>query len=511
MFKDLEKKLWEAADNLRANSNLTSQEYATPVLGLIFLKYADNKFTLAKTKIEGSYQSSRRSIGPEDYQAEGVMFLPENARFSALVNLPEGEDVGQHINEAMKLIEDSNEELRGVLPKNFNTMDSALLADLLRTFNGIPAEMSVDYFGRIYEYFLGKFAMSEGQGGGEFFTPESLVKLIVNIIEPYHGKIYDPACGSGGMFVQSARFLEDHQKRASNEISIYGQEAKTQTLRLAKMNMAVQGLSADIKEGNTYYEDMHNCVGKFDYCIANPPFNVDGVKKDRITDDPRYALGIPRNDNANYLWIQNFYAALNEKGRAGFVMGNSASDAGQSEMEIRKKLIEKGHLDIMISISPNFFYTVVLPVTLWFFDKGKPEDRKNKVLFIDAREIYNQVDRAHRDFKPEQLEFLANIVRLYRGNEIENKLGSQDLMDEHFSSGYKDVKGLCKVVELSEIEAQGWSLNPGRYVGVADEEDDGIDFQERLSDLNDELNSLNAQAGELESQIKINISQLLND
>ena len=510
-FKNIEKKLWNAADNLRANSSLTAQEYSTPVLGLIFLKYADNKFSLAKTKIENSLKSSRRTIGAKNYQAEGVMFLPEKSRFSTLINLPESEDLGKHINQAMKLIEEYNEELKGVLPKNFNTMGSSLLIDILRTFNGIPADMSVDYFGRIYEYFLGKFAMSEGQGGGEFYTPESLVKLIVNIIEPYHGKIYDPACGSGGMFVQSARFLEDHQKRPSNEISIYGQEAKTQTLKLAKMNMAVQGLSADIKEGNTYYEDRHNCIGKFDFCMANPPFNVDGVKKDRITDDPRYSFGIPRNDNANYLWIQNFYAALNEKGRAGFVMANSASDARKSEMEIRKKLIEKGHLDLMISISSNFFYTVTLPVTLWFFDKGKPKDRKNKVLFIDAREIYNQVDRAHRDFKPEQLEFIANIVRLYRGNEVENSLGSQELMKKHFSNGYNDVKGLCKVSDIAEIEAQDWSLNPGRYVGVADEDDDGIDFYERLSNLNDELNRLNQEASEFEVKISTNISSLLND
>jgi type I restriction enzyme M protein len=507
----LEKTLWSAADQLRANSALTSQEYSKPILGLIFLKYADNKFSLAKERLEGSMHSSRMTLGPDEYQAEGVMYVPEKARFSNLVNLPEGEDVGSCINDAMKLIEDANEELKGVLPKSFNTMESALLSSLLRTFNGIPADLDVDYFGRIYEYFLGKFAMSEGQGGGEFFTPESLVKLLVNIIEPYHGKILDPACGSGGMFVQSARFIEDHQKNAADEISIYGQEAKTQTLKLAKMNMAVHGLSADIKEGNTYYEDMHNCIGKFDFCLANPPFNVDGVNKERITDDPRYSLGIPRSDNANYLWIQNFYAALNVKGRAGFVMANSASDARSSEMEIRKKLIEKGHLDVMISISPNFFYTVVLPVTLWFFDKGKPEDRKNKVLFIDAREIYNQVDRAHRDFKPEQLEFIANIVRLYRSNEVESTLGSQDLIDKHFSDGYIDVKGLCKVADISEIETQGWSLSPGRYVGVADEDDDGVDFHEKLKELNDELNSLNAEAGELESQISKNIQELLVD
>ena len=509
MDKQLTSKLWEAADNLRANSSLKSQEYSTPVLGLIFLKYADNKFLTAKERMEHS-SSSRRTIGAEDYKAEGVLYLPEKAQYSFLINLSEDEVVGQHINNAMSLIEEYNEDLKGVLPKSYNKMNDVLLADLLRTFNSIPTDSSTDYFGRIYEYFLGKFAMTEGQGGGEFYTPESLVKLIVNIIEPFEGKIYDPACGSGGMFVQSAKFIEDHQKNASNAISIYGQERVDETLRLAKMNMAVHGLSADIKSGNTYYEDLHNCVGKFDFVMANPPFNVDGIKKDRLNDDPRYPFGIPNNDNGNYLWIQNFYTALNDKGRAGFVMANSASDASKSEMELRKKLIKTGHVDVIISISTNFFYTVTLPVTLWFFDKRKTEESKNKILFIDATEIYNQVDRAHRDFKPKQLEFLVNIVRLHRGNIIENKLGSQDLINEHFSDGYTDVKGLCKVAELSEIEAQGWSLSPGRYVGVADEEDDGIDFQERLSELNDELNNLNTEAGELKSYISNNVERLLN-
>ena len=509
-FAELESQLWSAADNLRANSDLKSQDYSTPVLGLIFLKYADVRFSNAKEEM-GDNSNSRVSIGPEDYQAKGIMYLPENSRFTYLVQLPEGEDIGAKINDAMNLIEDSHSDLKGVLPKTYNTMESDLLSDLLRTFNAIPSDLDVDFFGRIYEYFLGKFALSEGQGGGEFYTPESLVKLLVHVIEPYKGKIYDPACGSGGMFVQSANFLSDHQGRASDDISIYGQERVTETLKLAKMNMAVHGLSADIKSGNTYYDDEHGCVGKFDYVLANPPFNVDGVKKENIKDDPRYPFGIPRNDNANYLWIQNFYTALTENGRAGFVMANSASDARQSEMEIRKEMIKLGHLDVMISISSNFFYTVTLPVTLWFFDKGKPEDRKNKVLFIDAREIYNQVDRAHRDFKPEQLEFIANIVRLYRGNEVENTLGSKDLMDKHFSDGYNDVKGLCKVAEVSEIEAQGWSLNPGRYVGVADEDDDGVDFHARLSELNDELTSLNKEANELENQISNNIKELLDE
>jgi type I restriction enzyme M protein len=368
-----------------------------------------------------------------------------------------------------------------------------------------------DVFGKIYEYFLGKFAMSEGRGGGEFFTPTSIVKLMVNIIEPYHGRIYDPACGSGGMFVQSANFVTEHQKSATEELSIFGQESKDVTVRLCRMNLAVHGLSTEgIKLGNSYYEDQHNSLGRFDFVMANPPFNVDGVDKERIKDDPRYALGIPRADNANYLWILDFYSALNDKGRAGFVMANSASDSGQSEKDIRGKLLQSGHVDVMISISSNFFYTVTLPVTLWFFDKGKSEERQNTVLFIDARNTFTQIDRAHREFSPEQLEFLSNIVRLYRGEAVETNLGSQEMVDEHFSDGnYQDVKGLCKVATLEEIEAQDWSLNPGRYVGVAEEEDDGVDFKVRLEELHEELETLNRGAKELEEQIGKNISELL--
>jgi len=509
-WSSLEKHLWEAADNLRANSDLKSQEYSTPVLGLIFLKYADNRFTKAKAEL-GDTSNSRVSIGPEDYQAKGILYLPEAARFSELVSLPEGENIGAKINDAMSVIEDAHPDLKGVLPKTYNTMESALLSDLLRTFNSIPSDLDVDFFGRIYEYFLGKFAMSEGQGGGEFYTPESLVKLLVHVIKPYKGKIYDPACGSGGMFVQSAKFLEDHQGKAADDISIYGQERVTETLKLAKMNMAVHGLSADIRSGNTYYEDPFECVNKFDFVLANPPFNVDGVKKENIKDDPRYPFGIPKPDNANYLWIQNFYSALNAKGRAGFVMANSASDARQSEMEIRKQMIESGHVDVIVSVSSNFFYTVTLPVTLWFFDKGKPENRQDKVLFIDAREIFTQLDRAHRAFEPEQLEFLANIVRIYRGTDPEFELDSDELMDKHFPDDkYIDVKGLCKVATLSEIEEQGHSLNPGRYVGVADEEDDGVDFHERLSELNDELKALNGEARNLEDQINHHVREILS-
>ena len=329
-----------------------------------------------------------------------------------------------------------------------------------------------------------------------------MVKLIVEILEPFHGRICDLACGSGGMFVQSARFVEEHKKNPSSEISIYGQERVAETVKLCKMNLAVHGLAGDIRQGNTYYEDLHTSPGKFDFHLANPPFNVDRVDKDRLKDDPRFPFGLPKVDNANYLWIQIFYSALNKNGRAGFVMANSAADARASEMEIRKQLIQDRAVDVMVAVGPNMFYTVTLPCMLWFLDRGKKgTERQDKVLFLDARHIFRQIDRAHRDFTPEQIEFLANIVRLYRGEKPENQHESAKMMAEKFPKGkYADVPGLCKVATVKEIEAQGWSLNPGRYVGVAEGEADDFDFKERLEELNEELETLNVEARELEDQ-----------
>jgi type I restriction enzyme M protein len=364
---DIEKRLWDAADEMRANSKLKSSEYSLPVLGLIFLKYADHVFAKAAKDLEGN-STGRRNIGKIDYQSNGVLFLPDKARFSYLISLPESMDIGKAIDDAMRAIEEVNEELKGVLPKNaYSRIDNRTLFSLLKSFN-LPLDIEGDAFGKIYEYFLGEFAMSEGQKGGEFFTPTSLVRLIVEVIEPLHGRIFDPAGGSGGMFVQSARFVKNHRKNPNREISIFGQERIAETGRLCKMNLAVHGLSGDIREGNSYYEDIHKSLGFFDFVMANPPFNVNKVDKDRIKDDPRFRLGIPKVDNANYLWIQIFYSALNEHGRAGFVMANSASDARGSELEIRKKMIERGDVDVMIAIGPNFFYTVTLPCTLWFLD-----------------------------------------------------------------------------------------------------------------------------------------------
>jgi len=458
---DLEKRLWDAADELRANSQLKSSEFSIPVLGLIFLRYADQKFSNAEQRLAGK-ATGRRAIGKTDYQADGILYIPASARFAKLLNLPEGADIGKAINEAMRAIEAENEELKDVLPKTYNRLENDTLITLLKNFNSIPMDIEGDAFGKIYEYFLGNFAMKEGQKGGEFFTPISIVKLIVEFIEPYHGRIYDPACGSGGMFVQSARFVENHKKNPSDEISVYGQERVAETIRLCKMNLAVHGLSGDIRQANTYYEDAHKSVGKFDFVMANPPFNVDNVDKEKLKGDPRFlSFGLPKVDNANYLWIQIFCSALNERGRAGFVMANSAGDARASELAIRQKLIKAGVVDVMVSIGPNFFYTVVLPCTLWFLDKGKTASgRKDKVLFIDARRMYRQVDRAHRDFTPEQIEFLANIVRLYRGEPVET-FESETMLKEKFPAGkYVDIPGLCRIATLDEIEQQGWSLNP---------------------------------------------------
>ena len=509
---NIESRLWEAADELRANSKLKSSEYSVPVLGLVFLRYADHKFQIAAKELKGK-GSRRRKIGPADYQARGVLYLPEKARFSSLIRLPEGGNIGAAINDAMRAIESKNPDLKDVLPKTYNRFESELLTALLKTMNSVPMDIEGDAFGKIYEYFLGHFAMSEGQKGGEFFTPTAIVQLIVGIIEPFHGRIFDPACGSGGMFVQSARFVEEHMKNPSAELSVFGQEKVAETVRLGKMNLAVHGLAGDIRQGNAYYEDMHRSTNKFDFVMANPPFNVNKVDKDRLKDDPRFPFGLPRTDNANYLWIQLFYSALAKTGRAGFVMANSASDARSSELEIRKQLIESHAVDVMVAVGSNFFYTVTLPCTLWFFDKGKRKSKRaDQVLFIDARHIHRQIDRAHRDWTPAQIEFLANIARLYRREKPENLHDSADLLKEHFGKKpkYVDVAGLCKVATLDEIEAQGWSLNPGRYVGVAEREEEDFDFKERLEEQNEQLESLNAEARKLEERIAENVAEILD-
>ena len=571
----LEKRLWDAADQFRANSGLKAQEYSGPILGLIFLRFAEVRFAAQRQKLEKAGASSRRGSRVDDptaYHAENVLYLAPEARFDYLLTLPEAANIGKKVNDAMREVEKHNPQLAGVLPRTYHLFTSTLLKDLLKKISEIPATLDFDAFGRIYEYFLGEFAMSEGQGGGEFYTPASIVQLLTQVIEPFHGRILDPACGSGGMFVQSARFVAEHRalppstrsdghpsptgRRTGDEgahysgdpaqeLSICGVEKTDETGRLARLNLAVHGLEGNIRHGgniNSYYDDPHAATGQFDFVLANPPFNVDAVDKERLKEmvgpGRRFPFGLPRADNANYLWIQLFYSALNARGRAGFVMANSASDARSSEQELRQKLIEARAVDAMVAVGPNMFYTVTLPCTLWFLDRGKAnaalpraggpptphgrragdegeQNRANTVLFIDARHIYRQVDRAHRDWTPAQIGFLANLVRLYRGEAPDLTVGGEETaakLEEVFGKKptYADVPGLCKAATLQEIEAQGWSLNPGRYVGVAPgEEVSDEDFKVQLQSLNEELERLNVQARELEQVIAVNVAGIL--
>ncbi|OZC67246.1 hypothetical protein CH251_21560 [Rhodococcus sp. 06-462-5] len=494
--------LWAAADELRANSKLTPGQYRDPVLGLVFLAYAENRFEVVRGEVEAK-ATTRNPPTIADYKAKSVLYVPGESRLSNLVDLPEGEDVGKATDEAIKAIEAANPELKDILPRGYQKLERSTLIELLRLFAPLPTQLEGDAFGFIYEDFLSHFAAQEGRGGGEYFTPYSIVRLIVEILQPFQGRVFDPACGSGGMFVQCAKFVERHHDSASRKLSVFGAEKTEDTVPLAKMNLALHGLSGDIRQANSYYEDPHSAVGAFDYVMANPPFNVDKIKKEQLAGDKRYPFGVPRADNGNFLWIQQFYAALSPRGRAGFVMANSAGDAGHSEKEIRKQLVESGTVDVMVAISSNFFYTVTLPVTLWFLDRAKAgTPREDTVLFLDARHIFRQIDRAHRDFAPEQIEFLANIVRLYRGEDIETGAGSDVLVKAGFPDGkYVDVGGLCKVATRAEIEVQGWSLNPGRYTGTASIDESDVDFIGDLEVLYEEFTILSDEADVLRSKV----------
>lgn len=428
-LRKLEAELWRAADQLRANSKLTASEYSMPVLGLIFLRHAYNRFQKVKIEVEQTLpshpQRGKRPLTKRDFEEQNSMYLPEQSQFDYLVSLPESADIGEAIDKAMKLIEDEYDNLKGVLPKNFSIFSKDLLRELLRIFNKeVLQKAEGDLFGKIYEYFLGKFAMTGAQEGGEFFTPMSLVQTIVNVIEPDHGIVFDPACGSAGMFVQTGYFIESEGLKPAEKVTFYGQEKAELNTKLAKMNLTVHGLEGNIQEGNTFYEDRHNLVGGADFVMANPPFNVDGVDKakDTVKKDPRLMLdgkvNLPKNDNANYLWIQYFYNYLKPTGRAGFVMASSASDAGHTEKDIREKLVKTGAVDVMMAIGNNFFYTRSLPCTLWFFDRAKATNtaQSDKVLMLDARKIYRKVTSKVNDFSDEQLQNLICIVNLYRGN-----------------------------------------------------------------------------------------------
>lgn len=469
-IRKLESELWEAADLLRADSKVTSQEYCMPVLGLIFLRYAYSRFKFVEADILKDRPVRNGRVLPveaADFKTKSAIYLPEQARYSYLLNLPDNAKVGEAINHAMELIEEQSTQLKGILPKNYTTLQDELLRELLRIFNNSALnDIKDDVIGRIYEYFLNKFAPAVASDDGVFFTPKSLVRMIVNIIEPTHGTVLDPACGSGGMFVSSADFIEGFGANANTSMTFFGQEKVEYNAKLCIMNMAVHGLNAKIvsgNEANSFYHDAHNLEGCCDYVMANPPFNVDKVKSETTQNAGRLPFGLPAVNknkeisNANYLWISYFYAYLNEKGRAGFVMAASATDSQSKDKDIREKLVETGHVDVMLSVGTNFFYTKSLPCSLWFFDKGKAKELKDKVLFIDARNYYTVIDRTLNEWSLWQMKNLNAIVWLYRGETEKYTALLKEYRDylrtEAESTGNDDLKKAVYQDSFSDIAA----------------------------------------------------------
>lgn len=512
-IKKIEKDLWEAADQLRANSKLTASEYSMPVLGLIFLRHAYNRFLVVKEEIEATLPSRngrKRPVTKEDFMSKSAIYIPQIARYDYLLDLEEGADIGKAINDAMKAIEEEYETLAGALPKNYNIFDNDLLADLIRIFNSDELQRATgDVFGRIYEYFLNKFAMSGAQEGGEFFTPISLVQMIVNVIEPEGGIVFDPACGSAGMAVQTGHFVESHGNNANDKITFYGQEKADLNTKLAKMNLAVHGLNGKVIQGNTFYEDKHELLGKCDFVMANPPFNVDGVDSEKIKADPRLKYGLPgisskgkSVSNGNYLWIQYFNTYLNKTGRAGFVMASSATDAGGKEKDIRESLVRSGDVDVIISIGNNFFYTRSLPCTLWFFDKNKLEKNKDKVLMIDARNIFRKVNRTINDFSPEQLKNLTSIVWLYRGeNEKYLKLIKEYIVE--YTNKSEKINEKSKEFErvLQLLVDQLEEFNSFKLIGEEDKEKKA-EYYESLKALEKDMDKYFIDKEKLNNEIQ---------
>ena len=577
-IRKLEADLWESADLLRAGSKLTSSQYCMPVLALLFLRYAYSRFKM----VEAELLKNRPSRGgrvmpvePSDFAAKSALYLPREAQFDYLVNLSDDQPLGEAVNRAMTLVEEQSEQLTGILPKSYTMFSDELLRELLRIFNNKTLdEIGGDVIGRIYEYFLSKFAKAVASDDGVFFTPKSLVKMLVNVLEPKQGVMLDPACGSGGMFVQTGDFVNAGGMNANTQMTFYGQEKVEYNAQLCLMNMAVHGLNGRIVSGdeaNSFYHDAHNLAGKCDYVMANPPFNVDKVKAESASAAGRLPFGLPRVNaktkeigNANYLWISYFYAYLNDHGRAGFVMASSATDSANKDRDIREKLVLTGDVDVMVSVGNNFFYTLSLPCSLWFFDKAKRLENKNRVLFIDARNYYTVVDRTLNEWSEWQLKNLQAIVHLYRGEkekyqqllsdykavlgdttvasvqealdkqktaakeaiaaaqrkekkrieaeqntliaELEDTLETArqfEWLTEKFGDGeYKDVLGLCKIATIQEIAEKNYSLTPGAYVGVAEQEDDGVDFYERMNEIHAELAKLNQEANVLMDEIQ---------
>lgn len=568
-LKKLKDNLWHSADVLRSGAHLAANKYGQPILGLIFLRYADILFKQHKEEIDAEfnkYKGGRMEKSIKEIAIEKCgFFLPECAYYDYINDAPDDANKAVIVKTAMEAIENENPKMYGVLPKEVYAQlvpeeEPELLSRIVRVFKDIPENCAVDIFGEIYEYFLGNFALAEGKDGGTFYTPATVVRYMVEVLNPEPGdkKFLDPACGSGGMFVQAARYMHKHNadNDAQMQFRCYGVEKEPDTVKLAKMNLLLNNVRGDITEANSFYSDPYNAFGAFDYVMANPPFNVDEVVVEKVVSDARFnTYGVPRNKsktakkgsdkketvpNANYLWIGYFATALNDNGRAGLVMANSASDASGSEYEIRKKMIEDGIISQMVTLPSNMFSSVTLPATLWFFDKARK--KKDEILFIDARSIFTQVDRAHRKFSEEQIKNLGIITRLYNGDkqaykdliaeykaELKNALTESDdketktkdywqaqidWLTERFPDGvYQDVIGLCKVAKMDGEDGiidQDYSLNAGRYVGVVIE-DDGMteeEYKETMLGLNAELQKLNAEAKELEESISKNIKGL---
>ena len=572
-LKKLKDNLWHAADVLRAGAHLAANKYGQPILGLIFLRYADILFKQHMEDINAEFEKCKGTRMEKSLKEIAIekcgFFLPECAYYDFINNAPDDAKKAILVKKAMEAIEKENPKLEGVLPKEVYgglvpEEEPELLSKIVRIFKDIPENSTLDIFGEIYEYFLGNFALAEGKDGGTFYTPATVVRYMVEVLNPEPGdkKFLDPACGSGGMFVQAARYMHAHNASKAEQMKFrcYGVEKEPDTVKLAKINLLLSNVRGEITEANSFYSDPYNAVGQFDYVMANPPFNVDEVVFDKVKDDARFnTYGVPRNKskstkkdsdkketvpNANYLWIGYFATALNETGKAALVMANSASDAGGSEYEIRKKLIEEGVISQMVTLPSNMFSSVTLPATLWFFDKQKSRtDKKDEILFIDARNVFTQVDRAHRKFSDEQIKNLGIITKLYNGDEqafvnlIEEYKANLDKapevsddkeimpksywqtqidwLNERFPEGkYHDVIGLCKAAKLDGEDGiidQDYSLNAGRYVGVVIE-DDGMtaeEFKAEMLSLNSELEKLNGEARSLEEQISENLMELL--
>lgn len=572
-LKQLKDNLWHSADVLRAGAHLAANKYGQPILGLIFLRYADILFKQHKDEIEAEYNKFKGGRMEKSIKEIAIekcgFFLPECAYYDYINDAPDDANKATIVKKAMEAIEDENPKMLGVLPKEVYAQlvpeeEPELLSNIVRIFKDIPENCTVDIFGEIYEYFLGNFALAEGKDGGTFYTPATVVRYMVEVLNPEPGdkKFLDPACGSGGMFVQAARYMHNHNASEAEQMKFrcYGVEKEPDTVKLAKMNLLLNNVRGEITEANTFYADPYNAFGAFDYVMANPPFNVDEVNYDRVSTDSRYnTYGVPRNKsnskkkdsdkketvpNANYLWIGHFATALNSSGRAALVMANSASDAGASEYEIRKKMVEEGIISQIVTLPSNMFTSVTLPATLWFFDKAKANgDRKDEVLFIDARRIFTQIDRAHRKFSDEQIKNLGVITKIYNGQtdayielkkEYEKKLAEApettsdpnvypkqywsdqiEWLSENFPEGkYRDVLGLCKVAKMDGEDGiidQDYSLNPGRYVGVAIE-DDGMtpeEYKKAMVSLTSELRELSEQAANLEENINSVVEKLL--